>query len=162
MVIEDACDPQRQARELVSTNWVAEYYTEFESPTEDGQAADGTFDISSSADLFVNEAGGAAGFKAMVGDELRAANSQCQSANMGSVTPFDFPTIGDESWGATATATFSGVSGLVSAVFTSVVARSGQVVVTVSIVQIGGQGLPDETERLAQLMIQRISGSPNV
>ncbi|MGA2286015.1 MAG: hypothetical protein ABSG55_07095 [Dehalococcoidia bacterium] len=162
VVINDACDPQRQARELDSTNWVAEYASEWGPADETAVAPDGTFIINSSVDLFQNEAGAAAAFQDMIADELRWANSQCNGANIGSVEAFDFPTIGDESWGANATATFSGVSGLVSAVMTNVISRRGQVVISENTVRFGGQGLPDEAVRLARLIVQRMSGSPNL
>jgi len=161
-VIKNACDPQRQASELDATGWVAQYNNEFGPATGGSPASDGTFLVTSGVDLFQDDSGAATAFQNTVTETLQWANTSCKGLNISVVQKFDFPTIGDESWGSNVSFTVPGGNPNQSGIVTTVISRRGRVIVNESLVRFGGFGLPDEAVRLARLIIQRMSGSPNL
>ena len=156
-VINNACDPKRQAAELAATNWVAQYDNEFGLAEGASAASDGTFLIGSGVDLFQDASGAAAAFQGVITETLQWANTECNGLNIGVVQKFDFPTIGDESWGSDANFTTLSGNRPLSGVVTTVVSRRGQVIVNESIVRFGSIGLADEAVRLTKLVVQRMS-----
>ncbi len=153
-VINAACDPAKQASEMDASRWVAEYINEYDNAS--GGSSDPTFLILSQADLF-QDAGGAVAMFKYAADTLASTSTECEGVDAGRGQLFDFPPIGDESVGANVDFTARRGGRTVSGVFTFVMARKGNALVSETVARYGSVGRQDEAVRLTKLIVDRMN-----